>query len=124
MPEKASEKKEMSVAAFCQETLQKEIAPASLGKVNYRIIIAARELRWSYTRTKDVWYADPKISIRGHELRRVEDVSGLVYEARQEVQKNDDAIDKATALLGGEDAHLVRSIVAAVRSVLGFRHSA
>lgn len=124
MPEKASEKKEMSVAAFCQDALQNEIAPTSLGRVQARIVIAARALGWSYTRTKDVWYADPKISIRGHELRRVEDVSGLVYEARQEVQKNDDAIAKATALLGGEDAHLVRSIVAAFRSVLGFRHSA
>lgn len=124
MPEKASEKKEMSVAAFCQDALQNEIAPMSLGKVQTRIVIAARALGWSYTRTKDVWYADPKISIRGHELRHVEDVSGLVYHARQEVQKNDDAIAKATALLGGEDAHLVRPLVAAFLKMVGLQNRA
>lgn len=126
MPEKASEKSKMSVAVFCQGALRDEIAPRALGNVQTRIAIAARELRWSYTRTKDVWYADPKISIRGEELSRVEVVSGLAYieEARQEVRKNDDAIARATALLGGEDAHLVRSIVAALRSALGIRNSA
>lgn len=124
MSEKSSEKSEMSTATFCQFALQNKIAPKSVGSVQTRITTAARHLGWSYTRTRDAWYADPRISIRGHELRRVEDVSGLVYEARQEVQKNEDAIDKATALLGGEDAHLVRSIVAAVRSVLGLRNSA
>ncbi|MDX0009179.1 hypothetical protein GOB40_21100 [Sinorhizobium meliloti] len=124
MSEKTSEKSEMSVAVFCQGALQTEIAPRALGNVQTRIGIAARELRWSYTRTKDVWYADPKISIRGDELSRVEAVSGLVYQARQEMRKNDDAIERATALLGGEDAHLVRSIVAAVRSALGIRNRA
>ena len=124
MSEKTSEKSEMTTATFCQQALQIEIAPKSIGSVQTRIATAARHLGWSYTRTKDVWYADPRISIKPKELFRVEAVSGLVYEARQEVRKNDDAIAKATALLGGEDAHLVRSIVAAVRSVLGIRHSA
>lgn len=124
MPDKASEKRNMSVAAFCQDALQVEIAPRSLGSVKARITIAARELRWSYTRTRDVWYADPKISIKADELCRVEAVSGLVYQARQEVRKNDDAIARATALLGGEDAHLIRSIVTAFRSALGIRDRA
>ncbi len=124
MSEKSSEKSEMSTIAFCQHALRREIAPPSVGSVQTRIATAARSLGWSYTRTRDAWYADPRISIRPEELFRVEAVSGLIYQARQEVRKNDDAIARATALLGGEDAHLVRSIVAAVRSALGIRNRA
>jgi hypothetical protein len=124
MSEKSSEKSEMSTIAFCQSALRTEIAPPSLGSVQTRIGTAARRLGWSYTRTRDAWYADPRISIKPEELFRVEAVSGLIYQARQEVRKNDDAIARATALLGGEDAHLVRSIVAAVRSALGIRDRA
>ncbi len=121
MSEKASEKSEMSVAVFCQGALKNKIAPESIGRVQQRIAIAATKLRWSYTRTKDVWYADPRISINPEELFRVEAVSGLEY-ARQEVRKNDEAIARATALLGGEDAHLLGEIVAALLQVVGIRH--
>ncbi|PDT47308.1 hypothetical protein CO661_14090 [Sinorhizobium fredii] len=124
MSEKASEKSKMTVAVFCQDALRREIAPPSIGSVKQRIAYAARELRWSYTRTKDAWYADPRMSIKPEELFRVEAVSGLIYEAKQEMRKNDDAIARATALLGGEDAHLVSTIVAAVRSALGLRNRA
>jgi hypothetical protein len=123
MPEKASEKENMStVEFFCQETLRDEIAPRSVGSVQARIRKAARDLGWSYTRTKDIWYADPKISIKPIELFRVEAVSGLKF-AREEMRKNDDAIERATALLGGENTHLIRAVVTAVVSALGLSHS-
>lgn len=124
MPDFDSEKRKMSVAVFCQGALRGEIAPPSIGSVKQRIAYAARELHWSFTRTKDVWYADPKISIKADELCRVEAVSGLIYQTKQEMRKNDDAIERATALLGGEDADLVSTIVAAVRSALGLRNRA
>lgn len=124
MSEKASEKSEMSTVEFCQRALREEIAPPSVGAKLERIRHASRILGWSYSRTKDAWYADPRISIKPEELFRVEAVSGLLYHARQEMRKNDDAIERATALLGGEDTHLVRSIVAAVRSALGIRNRA
>jgi len=124
MSEKASEKSEMSTVEFCQRALREEIAPPSVGAKLERIRHASRVLGWSYSRTKDAWYADPRISIKPEELFRVEAVSGLLYHARQEMRKNDDAIERATALLGGEDSHLVRSIVAAVRSALGIRNRA
>ncbi|ASP84292.1 hypothetical protein GOE00_02265 [Sinorhizobium medicae] len=124
MSEKASEKSEMSTVEFCQRALREEIAPPSVGAKLERIRHASRVLGWSYSRTKDAWYADPRISIKPEELFRVEAVSGLLYHARQEMRKNDDAIERATALLGGEDTHLVRSIVAAVRSALGIRNRA
>jgi hypothetical protein len=80
-------------------------------------------LGWSYTRTKDAWYADPRISIKPHELFRVEAVSGLSY-AREEMRTNDAAIERATTLLGGEDAHLIRTVVTAVFAALGLSHRA
>lgn len=124
MSEKSSEKSEMSTIAFCQNAMRTEIAPPSLGSVQTRIATAARRLGWSYTRTRDAWYADPRISIKPEELFRVEAVSGLLYQARQEVRKNDDAIARATALLGGKDAHLIGSFIAAVLKMAGVQDRA
>ena len=123
MSEKTSEKSEMSTVEFCQGALRKEIAPISVGNVQRRIELASRRLGWSYSRTKDAWYGDPRISIKPEELFRVEAVSGLQY-ARQEVRTNDAAIERATALLGGEDAHLLRSFFAAVFKVVGLQDRA
>lgn len=123
MSEKVSEKSEMSTTAFCQKALRQEIAPPNFGNVSARIRKASRDLGWSYTRTKDAWYADPRISISPKELFRVEAVSGLIY-AREELRTNDIAIEKATALLGGEDTRLVRTLVAAFREAFGLRDRA
>lgn len=123
MPKKASEKSEMSTVEFCQRALREEIAPPSIGAKLERIRHASRVLGWSYTRTKDAWYADPRISIKPHELFRVEAVSGLTY-AREEMRENDRAIERATALLGGQDARLLGEIVAALFTRLGLRDRA
>lgn len=123
MSEKASEKSEMSTVEFCSRALRDEIAPRNIGSVQARIRQAARDLGWSYTRTKDVWYADERISIKPEELFRVEAVSGLSY-ARQEMRKHDEAIERANALLGGEDARLLGEIVAALFTRLGLRNRA
>ncbi|QIG75049.1 hypothetical protein EVC14_051 [Rhizobium phage RHph_I3_18] len=123
MSEKASEKSEMSTVEFCQKALRTEIAPPSIGGVQARIRSAAHALGWSYTRTKDAWYADPRISIKPEELFRIEAVSGLTY-AREEMRKNDEAIERANALLGGQDPRLIRTLVAAFREALGLRDRA
>ncbi|MGO8368897.1 hypothetical protein ACC808_10675 [Rhizobium ruizarguesonis] len=123
MSEKASEKSEMSTVEFCQRALREEIAPPSIGAKLERIRHASRQLGWSYSRTKDAWYADPRISIKPEELFRIEAVSGLSY-AREEMRTNDRAIERATTLLGGEDTRLVRTLVAAVREALGLRNRA
>lgn len=117
------EKSEMSTVEFCQRALREEIAPPSIGSVKLRIRTAARDLGWSYTRTKDAWYADPRISIKPEELFRVEAVSGLSY-ARQEMRRNDRAIERADALLAGQDPRLLRTLVAAVREAFGLRDRA
>lgn len=118
-----SEKSNMSTVEFCQDALRRKIAPPEFGNVSTRIRKASRDLGWSYTRTRDTWYADPRISIKPNELFRVEAVSGLTY-AREELRKNDVAIERATALLGGEDTRLVRTLVAAFREALGIRNRA
>lgn len=123
MSEKSSEKSEMSTVEFCQRALREEISPPVIGSVKARISAASRQLGWSYTRTRDAWYADPRISIKPEELFRVEAVSGLSY-ARQEMRKNDTAIARAEALLDGEDPRLLRTLVAAVREAFGLRHRA
>jgi len=122
MSEFESEKSEMSTVEFCQDALRDRIAPRHVGSVQRRIEVAARKLGWSYSRTKDTWYADPRISIKPEELFRIEAVSGLQY-ARQEVRTNDAAIERATVLLG-ENPHLARSLFAAMLKMVGFQDRA
>lgn len=117
------EKSDMSTVEFCQSALRERIAPPSIGSVKQRIVYAARKTGWSYTRVRDLWYADPRISIKAEQLFHIEALSGLEY-ARQELRKNDAAIERATALLGGEDTHLIRTLVAAVFSAIGLRDRA
>lgn len=117
------EKSDMSTVEFCQSALRERIAPPSIGSVKQRIVYAARKTGWSYTRVRDLWYADPRISIKAEQLFHIEALSGLEY-ARQEMRTNDAAIERATALLGGEDTHLIRTLVAAVFSAIGLRDRA
>lgn len=58
-----SEVSEMSSVEFVQFALRDRVAPPVLGQVKARIRHAARKLRWSASRTKDAWYADPRITV-------------------------------------------------------------
>lgn len=111
------EKSEMSSVEFCQYALQERIAPPSLGTVKQRITRAARLTGWSFNRTRDVWYADPRVSIKAEELVRVEAISGLEY-ARREMRNYEDIIARAEALLDGPDADFFGPWVNAMRSAL------
>lgn len=108
----------MSTVEFVQFTLQERIAPLGSGKnVKDRIRAASRMLGWSYSRTKDAWYADPRISISADEIRVIEETAGVRY-GRKEITENDRIIAKAEALLVGEDENLSRSFIAAFRAFL------
>lgn len=111
-----------TVESFCQFALKEHIAPRHVGSVKERITKAARDLGWSISRTKDTWYAEPRMRLDPKELFRVEAVSGLQF-AREEMRKHDEAIERATAILGGENTHLIRAVVTAVVSALGLSHS-
>lgn len=109
----------MNVGAFTSETLKTQIAPPSRGdSVKERIRFAARKLGLTYSRTKAAWYADPRISISGDELRDVEETSGVTY-GRKEIRTNDQLIDQATALLMGSDPDFHSAFHTALRAFVG-----
>lgn len=118
MSEKSSEKSEMSSAEFVQYALRSHIAPPASGSVKTRIRSAARSLGWSFSRTKDAWYADPRISINADEMRAIEERTGLQY-GREEIRDIDALIAQADALLDGTDADFHRPFVAAFRAFIG-----
>lgn len=110
----------MSAVEFCQYALKERIAPATVGSIKERITRAARRTGWSFNRTRDVWYADPRVSIKAEQLVQIEALSGLEY-ARREVRTNDDIIARAEALLDGPDADFFGPWVAAIRAAVGLR---
>jgi hypothetical protein len=114
------EKSEMLAVQFCQRALQEKVAPATVGSVKERIQKAARRTGWSYNRTRDVWYADPRVSIKADELVKVEALSGLEY-LRREVRTNEEIIARADALLDGPHADFFGPFVAAMRAAVGLR---
>lgn len=123
MSETTSKKSEMSSAEFVQNALQSHIAPPSIGSMKARIRHAARRLGWSASRTKDAWYADPRIAIRADEIRDVEQFTGLRY-AQQELRTVDELISRADVLLDGPNEDFYRPFLAALRAVARIAHSA
>ena len=119
MTEIKSETTEMSSAVFAQMALRDRVAPPSIGSVKQRITVAARKLGWKVSRAKDVWYADPRISIDADEMRAIERLSGLVYAAQQEVRTNEELIAKIDAFMVGHDADFYGAFRTAVRSFFG-----
>jgi hypothetical protein len=117
MPKIPTEKSEMSsVELFAQDALQNYIAPK--GKLKDRLRKCATTLGWSHSRVNDVWYADPRITIRGRELVQIEQVTGLRY-GRKELKEIDAYINRASALLEGPDEDFHRPFIAAMRAFFG-----
>jgi len=108
----------MSSVAFAAKTLKTHIAPmGSADNVQQRIRLAARRLGWSFTRTKDVWYADPRVSLSVDEMRVIEETADVKY-GRAEVRSIDELIAKADALLEGSDPDFYRPMVDAFRAFI------
>jgi len=116
MSENAVEKSEMSSVEFTQYALRSHIAPPAIGSVKARLRHATRKLGWTPNRTKDAWYADPRISISADELRRIEEITGLHY-GREELRSVEELISRADALLEGTDEDFHRPFLAALRAV-------
>lgn len=119
MSENRLEKSEMSSVEFSSIALKRYVAPKGSGQnVKDRIRVAARKLGWSFSRTKDVWYADPRVSISAEELRVIEETAGVKY-GRAQVRSIDELIAKADALLDGPNADYHRPFVDAFRAFIG-----
>lgn len=112
----------MSTVEFCQNALRTRIAPPSVGSVKSRIASAARALGWSVSRTKDVWYADPRVSIDSDELHVIEAKAGIEY-GREEARELDREIEHATELLvamqTGSPRTLAHALIEAARILAG-----
>lgn len=115
-----SEKSEMSCVEFCQTALQERVAPPNGASVKARINLAARRLGWPVTRTRDVWYADYRVSINAEELCVVERESGWTYAARNELRTNDNLLAQYEAILGLQDPEFHRGFLTALRATIGF----
>jgi hypothetical protein len=119
LSEFSSEKSEMSELAFASDALRKRIAPPGrASSVGERIRAAALDLRWTFSRTRDVLYADPRVSLKPRELRDIEGVAGVRY-GREELRTVDQLIANADALLVGHEADFYRPFVAAFRAMAG-----
>ena len=106
----------MSAVEFASMALRDVIAPPSNGSVKVRRNRAAVRLRWSLSRLKSVWYADPAVRLSADELRAIENASGLTY-AHQELANVETIIARADALLEGSDPDFHSAFVAAIRAV-------
>ena len=123
MSEKSSEDR-MSEIAWASGLLQSRVAPiGSAQNVETRIRNAARRLGWKFSRARDVWYGDQRVSIKPLELRKIEEVTGVRY-GREEVRDIDALVAQADALLMGTDPDFVGAFVAALRSLVGADHRA
>lgn len=112
----------MTEIAWASEMLQERVSPLGSAKlVETRIRNAARRLRWAFSRTRDVWYGDPRVSLKPVEIRQIEEITGVGY-GREEVRNVDALIAKADALLMGSDPDFMRAFVTALRSVAGADH--
>lgn len=118
MPKSNRKIPKMSTVEFCQNALRDRIAPPSHGSVKARITAAARKLGWSISRTKDVWYADPRVSISADELHAIEKKTGVHY-GREEARELEREIENATALLvamqAGSPRTLAHALIQAAR---------
>jgi len=74
MSDKSSEFGEMSALIECQSMMRQLARPAEPGEsVKAVLLRVCRKLPgWSYSRVRDVWYADDRVRVSGDELRDIE----------------------------------------------------
>lgn len=119
MSEFSSEKTEMSAVEFASRAMKRVIAPAgSAQSVKERVQLAARRLGWPISRTKDIWYADPRTRLDADELRHVEQLTGLKY-GTDEVAALEDLVARADALLASQGKNCGRPLSGALWGLLG-----
>lgn len=108
----------MSELTFASGVMRRYIAPPGAApSKGERILAAALVLRWKPSRTRDVWYADSRVSLKPKELRRIEQVSGITY-GREELASVDALIARADALLVDRGADRGGAVVSAFRALV------
>ena len=109
----------MSELAFVQTQLQTRVAPPSISShIGERIRAAATALQWPYSRTRDIWYGDDRVSLKPHELRTIEQHTGAQY-GRQELAELNQLIARADLLLASGDTDFHRAFLDGMRAFFG-----
>ena len=105
-----------------QELIRKVASPREPGEsVKASIGKAARRLKWSWNRAKDVWYGDARIKISADELAE------LRAKAHQKEAASDDIvarIERLEALMLSTDAEFYREQIGHLRSLAGRNRNA
>lgn len=101
MSEISSEKSELSDVAHASALLKSQISPP-VGSVKDRITKAARRLKWSISRVKDIWYQDARL-IKSHEMDRLKAVARVIDEQREN-DETKTAISRLISRLSAIDA--------------------
>lgn len=115
----SSEKSEMSELVFASRMMREVISPpGAAASKSERIRNAALALRWKFSRARDVWYADERVSLKPSELRRIEEVSGIKY-GQDELQEVSSLIDRATRIVERGDPRIDSALIAALRALVG-----
>lgn len=125
MSEISSESKEMQDVLECQSMI-KMIVPRDSRSIQEWITATARKLGWTYTRTKDVWYADAR-RIDGHEkeqlkaikAKRDADTASEKRIARNEYAELCDRISRLETALAIADEDHGRPLIDALRAIMG-----
>ncbi len=118
MSEIQSGNSNMSVSSAAK-LIKSRIAPVGICQsVAERIRHASRKLGWSYSRTRDVWYENAR-AIRYEEMKRAEEVAGLLATAKEELKDVDALLANADTLLDRKNPVVRRAIRAGLRAFLG-----
>lgn len=122
MSKKSLENSKMSELVWSSQMMKQIIAPPGCApSKGERIREAARQLQWKYSRAFSVWYADERVSLKPHELRKIEELTGVSYahQAQAELRANDELIERATAFLDRSEPGGRRSFLASLRALVG-----
>lgn len=123
MSENLSENSEMSDVAVASQMLHDGWPMGSVGE---RIRDAATALRWSFNRTRDLWYCQAR-RVDAHEMARLEKIARkkIDREIAAERRAHDarEELDRALALvashLAAEAAQGDRDAASALRKIVG-----
>lgn len=114
----------MSSVAEASELVRRIASPAQVGDtIKRQIDRAARRIPfWSYSRTKDAWYADARMRIDADEIQRLRDLalgSAEARAARDEYRELQDRIARLEAALRISDPEFHGAQADALRIVSG-----
>lgn len=121
MSKKKAENYLVCSRVWTADALQNHVAPQSVSShLGERQRYAARILRWSDSRVRDLWSNyQGRYQPSPEEVAQIENKTGLRFNARHELSENERLIIRAQSLLDGNATGSNRALAAALRALLG-----